>query len=236
MQACSLPNRNRPVSPSKTTIASGACSTRARNCASLVVSAAVRSATRRSSDWFNSSNSRSFFFRSEISRETLTSILRPPRCTGVSNTSTGNSSPVKRLPIHSNRCGPCARARSAQALPASLEDLPSGCRSGDRLSTGCFRTCLEKFTELLLAFTKRGFRALALRDIARNHHGQAPATYADRGGQYFQWNFLSVEAAAHPFEPVTAALFNQGYDLSGLFAARSAVGLKERREVLRPRP
>src|SRR5205814_6082787 len=40
----------------------------------------------------------------------------------------------------------------------------------------------------------------------------------------------------YPFKPVTTALFDQGYDLGGLFAARSAVGLKQWREVFRPRP
>jgi len=40
--------------------------------------AAVRSATRRSKDWLSSSNSRSAFFRSEMSRATATFRLRPP--------------------------------------------------------------------------------------------------------------------------------------------------------------
>ena len=55
--------------------------------------AAVRSSTRRSNDWFNSSNWRSVFFRSEMSREATTSSRRSPRRSGVSSTSTGNGSP-----------------------------------------------------------------------------------------------------------------------------------------------
>src|SRR6266550_7298487 len=85
------------------------------------------------------------------------------------------------------------------------------------------RTGFEEFAKFLLALAQRGFGALALGNVARNHHMQSPTTCVDRGQQHFQRNFASIEAPGHPFEPVTAVLFNQGYYLRGLFAARGAV-------------
>jgi hypothetical protein len=46
---------------------------------------------------------------------------------------------------------------------------------------------------------------------------------------------MSVKAPGQPFKPVTATLFSQGYYLRSLFPARSAIGLKRRREVFRSR-
>ena len=109
---------------------------------------------------------------------------------------------------------------------------PAALRVKDQNAIG---TGFKESSKLLLALAQCRFRAFALGNIARYGHVQSPAADADLGHKHFQRDFVSIEAAAHPFEAVTAALFNQGCDLSGLFARRSAVGLKLRREILRPR-
>ena len=46
---------------------------------------------------------------------------------------------------------------------------------------------------------------------------------------------MSVKAPGHPFKPVTATLFSQGYYLRKLFPAGSAINLKRRRQIFRSR-